>query len=67
MSHEVEDAAKVPGLTVEGQYTDSLGRTGTVLHAVTTLPKAEAAALAQANSGAKTSKVSVAPAPTPTL
>lgn len=28
----VEDAAKIPGVTVEGQYTDSLGRTGTVLH-----------------------------------
>ena len=113
----LEDAAKIPGVTVEGQYTDSLGRTGTVLHigmwtmaidtsdgqvlamtsgaipgvpicngskasfcqsgggttvyvsagAVTSLPKAEAAALAQANSGAKTSKVWVAPAPTPSL
>jgi hypothetical protein len=28
----LEDAAKIPGVTVEGQYTDSLGRTGTVLH-----------------------------------
>ncbi len=25
-------AAKIPGVTVEGQYTDSLGRTGTALH-----------------------------------
>lgn len=113
----LEDAAKIPGVTVEGRYTDSLGRTGTVLHigmwtmaidtsdgqvlamtsgaipgvpicngskasfcqsgggttvyvsagAVTSLPKAEAAALAQANSGANTSKVRVAPAPTPSL
>jgi len=113
----LEDAAKIPGVTVEGQYTDSLGRTGTVLHigmwtmaidtsdgqvlamtsgaipgvpicngskasfcqsgggttvyvsagAVTSLPKAEAAALAQANSGAETSKVWVAPAPTRSL
>ncbi len=28
----LEDAAKIPGVTVEGKYTDSLGRTGTVLH-----------------------------------
>lgn len=28
----LEDAAKIPGVTVEGEYTDSLGRTGTVLH-----------------------------------
>lgn len=28
----LEDAAKIPGVTVEGRYTDSLGRTGTVLH-----------------------------------
>ena len=27
-----EVAAKIPGVTVEGQYTDSLGRTGTALH-----------------------------------
>jgi hypothetical protein len=25
-------AAKIPGVTVDGQYTDSLGRTGTALH-----------------------------------
>ncbi len=28
----LEDAAKIPGVTVEGKYSDSLGRTGTVLH-----------------------------------
>jgi hypothetical protein len=28
----LEDVAKIPGVTVEGKYTDSLGRTGTVLH-----------------------------------
>jgi hypothetical protein len=28
----LEDAAKIPGVSVEGKYTDSLGRTGTVLH-----------------------------------
>jgi hypothetical protein len=28
----LQDAAKIPGVTVEGKYTDSLGRTGTVLH-----------------------------------
>ncbi len=28
----LEDAAKIPGVTVEGKYADSLGRTGTVLH-----------------------------------
>jgi hypothetical protein len=28
----LEDAAKIPGITVAGKYTDSLGRTGTVLH-----------------------------------
>jgi len=28
----LEDAAKIPGVTVEGKYTDSLGRTGTTLH-----------------------------------
>jgi len=27
-----EVAAKIPGVTVDGQYTDSLGRTGTALH-----------------------------------
>jgi hypothetical protein len=27
-----EVSAKIPGVTVEGTYTDSLGRTGTVLH-----------------------------------
>ena len=27
-----EVAAKIPGVTVAGQYTDSLGRTGTALH-----------------------------------
>jgi RNA polymerase sigma factor (sigma-70 family) len=27
-----EDAAKIPGVTVTGKYTDSLGRTGTALH-----------------------------------
>jgi hypothetical protein len=27
----LEDAAKIPGVPVEGKYTDSLGRTGTVL------------------------------------
>lgn len=27
-----EVAAKIPGVTVAGTYTDSLGRTGTVLH-----------------------------------
>ena len=114
----LEDAAKIPGVTVEGQYTDSLGRTGTVLHIgmwtmaidtsdgqvlamtsgaipgvpicngsktsscqsgggttlyvsaglVTSLPKAEAAALAEANaSPGKTSVIQVAPAPTPSL
>jgi hypothetical protein len=115
----LEDAAKIPGVTVEGRYTDSLGRTGTVLHigvwtmaidtsdgqvlamtsgadpgipicqggkvpaggcqsggnttvyvsagAVTSLPKAEAAALAEANSGKAGGSVSVAPAPTPSL
>ena len=116
----LEDAAKIPGVTVEGQYTDSLGRTGTVLHigmwtmaidtsdgqvlamtsgviagvpvcndgktqagacqsgsgttvyvsagAVTSLPKAEAAAMAQANASPGTTRVTqVAPAPTPSL
>jgi len=117
----LEDAAKIPGVTVEGRYTDSLGRTGTVLHIgmwtmaidtsdgqvlamtsgaipgvpichggkmpagatmcqsgasttvyvnggpVTSLPKAEAAAMAQANSSATTSQTWVAPAPTPSL
>jgi hypothetical protein len=28
----LQDAAKIPGVAVEGKYTDSLGRTGTVLH-----------------------------------
>jgi hypothetical protein len=28
----LEDTAKIPGVSVEGEYTDSLGRTGTVLH-----------------------------------
>jgi hypothetical protein len=28
----LKDAAKIPGVTVEGKYTDSLGRTGRVLH-----------------------------------
>ena len=113
----LEDAAKIPGVTVEGQYTDSLGRTGTVLHigmwtmaidtsdgqilamtsgaipgvpicdgsttsscqsgggttvyvsagAVTSLPAAEAAAMAQAGSVARPGVVQVAPAPTPSL
>lgn len=115
----LEDAAKIPGVTVEGQYTDSLGRTGTVLHigiwtmaidtgdgqvlamtsgavpgvpicqggkipaggcqsggsktvyvsagAVTSLPRAEATALAEADSGKAGSSVSVAPTATPSL
>lgn len=115
----LEDAAKIPGVTVEGRYTDSLGRTGTVLHigmwtmaidtsdgqvlamtsgaipgvpicnggkssasfcqsgggttlyvsagTLTSLPKPEAAIMAEANASSKTSKAWVGPAPTPSL